>query len=154
MQRSCTQPNGFVNNDDDCDDTMGTISPSIVEVCDGIDNNCDGQTDEAGATGSGNYYPDLDGDTFGDMYATPVTACSAPTGFVSDSTDCDDSTPITYAGGFVEICDGLDNDCDGQADESGTIGSGNYYPDLDGDTFGDMYATPVTNLFRSNWIRE
>ena len=46
---------------------MASISPSIVEVCDGFDNNCNGQTDEAGAIGSGNYYPDLDGDTFGDM---------------------------------------------------------------------------------------
>ena len=44
--QSCTQPSGYVVQGGDCDDSDATINPNAVEVCDGIDNNCDGVVDE------------------------------------------------------------------------------------------------------------
>jgi hypothetical protein len=65
------------------------------------------------------YYGDKDRDGFGDLYKalwTPSNV-SPPTGYVSNSTDCDD---INYAvnPGAIEYCDGIDNDCDNKTDES------------------------------------
>ena len=43
---ACSQPPGFVANDTDCDDTDAAVNPAAQEICDGIDNDCDGLTDE------------------------------------------------------------------------------------------------------------
>lgn len=50
----------------DCDDDDPAVRPGAIEWCDGVDNDCDGQTDEVGAFGCTTYYRDLDGDGFGD----------------------------------------------------------------------------------------
>lgn len=42
----CSQPDGYVENESDCDDTNASVHPEAEEICDGIDNNCDGATDE------------------------------------------------------------------------------------------------------------
>ncbi|TVR88641.1 MAG: T9SS C-terminal target domain-containing protein [Saprospirales bacterium] len=42
---ACEQPTGYVDNNLDCDDTDPDVNPDAVEVCDGIDNNCDGNID-------------------------------------------------------------------------------------------------------------
>jgi MYXO-CTERM domain-containing protein len=75
------------------------------------------------------YYPDTDGDGYGDG-ANPTTACFASVGFSADATDCDDAEGASFPGN-PEICDGLDNDCDGTVDnaaepcaEPGTTGTG------------------------------
>lgn len=44
--KTCEAIAGFVEDDTDCDDTLDTVNPSVAEVCDGIDNNCDGVLDE------------------------------------------------------------------------------------------------------------
>ena len=68
---------------------------------------------------SNSYYADVDSDGFGDP-AVSIMACSAPTGYVEDNTDCDDNDPNNYPGN-TEICgDGVDNNCDGNADEGCT----------------------------------
>ena len=119
-ETSCEQPSGYVDNAEDCDDLEAGNSPDGTEVCDGDDNDCDGTTDEDGADDALTWYADADGDGYGDADDS-TEACEQPSGYVDDDADCDDGdTGINP--GAVEICDGLDNDCDGDAD-AGTLGS-------------------------------
>ncbi len=62
------------------------------------------------------YFADKDGDGFGDPNDT-LSDCSPPAGFVLDSLDCDDSDSTIHPNA-AEICDGIDNNCDGQIDEN------------------------------------
>lgn len=128
-QQSNTQPTGYVSDDTDCDDTEPNAYPGNTEVCDGIDNNCDGQVDEGLLS---TFYADSDGDGFGNA-SDSVQACSAPAGYVSDNTDCDDTEGNNYPGN-TEVCDGIDNNCDGQVDEGVLL---TFFADSDGDGFGD-----------------
>jgi len=91
------------------------------EVCNGLDDNCNGQVDEGLTTGGGPWFLDADSDGFGDPFSTPSTACLQPVGFVADNTDCDDVNAATHPGA-VEICDGKDNNCNGVIDEGGVCG--------------------------------
>jgi gliding motility-associated-like protein len=133
---ACSPPNGYVDNDDDCDDTNNTIYLNAPELCDGIDNDCDGTIDEGATT---TYYTDADGDGFGDINATGVEACAPPNGTVDNNDDCDDANANVYPNA-PELCDGIDNDCDGTIDEGVTT---TYYTDADGDGFGDANSTGV-----------
>jgi len=119
--------------DEDCNDSDGTINPGATEVCDNIDNDCDGDVDEDVTT---TYYRDADGDGFGDL-DTYEDSCSAPTGYVPNGNDCDDADADAYPGNS-EVCDYIDNDCDGDVDEDVTT---TYYADTDGDEWGDASVT-------------
>ena len=99
---------------EDCDDGDAAINPAATEVCDEADNDCDGGVDE-GVTDT--FYQDQDGDGYGDPNDTQE-ACSAPSGYVSNDDDCDDSDAAIKPGA-TEVCDGVDNDCDGNVDEGG-----------------------------------
>ncbi len=70
------------------------------------------------------YYADGDGDGFGDFNNT-VTSCSPVDGFVSNADDCDDGENTVYPNA-PEICDGLDNNCDGNVDEGIDCGVGTF----------------------------
>ena len=134
-QVSCVEPQGYSSNDLDCDDSNGLVSPDAQEDCATLyDDNCNGVSNESGAIGETTWYLDADGDTYG----TPnvyLIECAAPTGFVSNSDDCNDlSDQATPVG--VEVCDGLDNDCDGTIDNSGSIGEVVWYVDADVDGYG------------------
>jgi hypothetical protein len=127
---------------DDCDDDDGAISPDNVEICDSVDNNCDGEVDEAEALGATVWYADSDGDSHGDPDAI-LMSCSTPYGHVLNSNDCDDSSAAAHPGG-TEVCgDGLDNDCNGEADEPEATDVSTWYADDDGDSFGDPAVSIV-----------
>ena len=116
---------------EDCDDGAADVYPGAVEVCDEVDQDCDGAVDE-GVTET--WYEDADGDGFGHASST-IEACAPPTGYGADASDCDDADRTVYPGA-VELCDDLDQDCDGVADED-AIDAGDWYTDGDGDGYGD-----------------
>ena len=97
---------------DDCDDENPLVSPNALEICDGIDNNCDGVVDEGVRS---IFYADTDDDGFGDE-DKPLEACEAPDGYVVIGTDCDDTESSVYPSA-IELCDKIDNNCDGVVDE-------------------------------------
>ena len=111
-QVATSQPAGYVSNNTDCDDGSATINPVATEANDGIDNNCDGQIDEGFVT----YYQDADNDGYGDP-ANSQVATSQPAGYVSNNTDCDDSSAAINPSA-TEVNDGVDNNCNGQIDET------------------------------------
>ena len=125
---ACSAPSGFVAVGNDCADDDSTSFPGAAERCDEADNDCDGTVDEDVLT---EWYADRDGDGFGDP-SLLLEECDPPTGYVSDSSDCDDDDDSAFPGG-TEVCDGADNNCDGAADEGVTT---TYYRDVDGDSYG------------------
>jgi Olfactomedin-like domain/Putative metal-binding motif len=76
---------------DDCDDTDSTINPSADELCDEIDNDCDGTSDPDSATDAADWYTDADGDGYGDPDSVPTTSCDGEDGTVDNDNDCDDT---------------------------------------------------------------
>ncbi len=162
----------------DCNDVDAAIGPDQTEICNDIDDNCDGVIDND-ASDAMMFYADGDGDGAGYLGSGEL-ACAAPPGFITDSTDCDDTDPtvhplaseddctdpkdyncdgsVGYADadgdGFpacedcddaaaavspnaTEICDGIDNDCNGEVDEDGAVGGSMWYLDKDNDGYGD-----------------
>ena len=96
---ACEVPNGFVSNGSDCDDTNDITYPSAEEICDGEDNNCDGDTDEGLME---THYVDADED-----------------GYVADTSggsDCDDTESTINPGATETYYDGVDSDCSGGSD--------------------------------------
>jgi PKD repeat protein len=87
---TCIAPANFVNQGGDCDDSNSAVHPGASEICNGLDDDCDGLIDEGF---------DADNDGF--------TTCQG---------DCDDNNALAYPGA-MELCNGLDEDCDGQIDE-------------------------------------
>jgi hypothetical protein len=130
----------------DCDDNNSAINPGVVEVCDEVDNNCDGQVDEGVKN---TYYRDVDGDGYGNPYNI-TDACSAPPGYVSDNTDCYDTEPNINPG-VAEVCDEVDNNCDGQVDEGV---KNTYFRDADGDGYGDMNKITDACLAPTGYISD
>jgi hypothetical protein len=128
--RSSTTTNG------DCDENNPLINPGVAEIpCNGIDDNCDGFIDENSVTVK--YFSDADGDGYGNAGFPPVFSCSGPpVGYVTDSTDCDDSNPNINPGMAEILCNGLDDNCNGQTDEGGPAPIA-YFLDADNDGFGD-----------------
>ncbi len=171
----------------DCDDHDPSANPAHLELCDGVDNDCDGLVDEPTAEdvtlwfedqdGDGfgvdeaqvlacdrpdgysaangdcddtdasvapnavTWYPDNDRDSYGDPNGEPVLLCWPPSGYVWDNSDCDDADPTVHPNAD-EVCDGVDNDCNGLVDDDAQDSS-LYYTDADGDGTGD----PATGVF-------
>ncbi|MEY3599232.1 MAG: hypothetical protein RL521_1654, partial [Bacteroidota bacterium] len=141
---ACSVPSGYVTNSTDCDDTDNTVYPGATETCNTIDDDCDGTIDEGVQN---TYYADADNDTYGDL-ATTTAACSAPTGYVANSTDCNDASATVYPGA-TETCNTIDDDCDGTTDEGVQT---TFYADADNDTYGDLATTTAACTAPSGYV--
>ena len=122
----------------DCDDAHATVAPGRAEICNGVDDNCNGQTDE-GVTGG--WFLDLDGDGFG---GGQVAACTLDQA-VDDDSDCQDDDPDIFPGAD-EHCDGVDENCDGAVDED-AVDAELWFEDHDGDGIGN----PELSLAACDW---
>jgi hypothetical protein len=100
---------------EDCDDGDASVHPGAEELCNGVDDDCDGTVDEE-AVDAPTWYGDGDGDGWGSDDDSEQ-ACQAPDGAVVDPGDCDDEDPGVHPEA-TEICDGLaDENCDGLVDD-------------------------------------
>lgn len=127
---SCSQPDGYVTDNTDCDDTNASINPAELEQCNDTDDNCDGNIDESVI--NQDYFADMDGDGFGDEFLGSF--CVAPANSSTDSGDCDD-TDAAINPDTEETCNDIDDNCDGNIDENVPVTT--YYADMDGDGFGN-----------------
>ena len=143
-----------VGNSDDCDDGDVEVNPDAIEVCDGVDNDCDDDVDEDDAADAATWYGDTDGDGFGDI-ADPRNACLEPSGYVADNTDCDDDN-IAINPGADELCSttGVDDNCDGTADEDTAADAGTWYADTDGDGYGDASSSSAACIEPSGAVAD
>jgi hypothetical protein len=168
--QACAAPSGYVGNSADCNDGNAAVRPGAAEICDGVDNNCNGQVDEgnpgggascgtcgggttvcsggavscsnAGA-GYGVYYRDADGDGWGNP-SLAVGSCGQPGGYVGNSADCNDGNAAVHPGA-AETCNGVDDNCNGSVDE----GSACSCASIDGCATGwnciASHCTPATS---------
>jgi hypothetical protein len=138
---ACGTPSGYVSDATDCDDGDASVNPGATEVCNSVDDDCDGAVDEDDAADATTWYADGDSDGYGDASDSDI-ACDAPSGYVADDSDCDDGDS-TINPAATEICDSVDNDCDGLVDDddSGVSGQSTWYADMDGDGYGDPTTT-------------
>jgi hypothetical protein len=137
---SCDSPTGYVASSTDCDDSNASAYPGAIENCDGIDEDCDGTTDED-AIDAIQSWADTDSDGYGDA-ADLVVECTVPAGYVTDASDCDDSRADVSPGG-TEVCDDIDQDCNGQVDDH-AVDAPTWYQDDDADGWGNAAHGEVT----------
>ena len=156
MVWACDMPADAEANADDCNDADSAINPAATEMCDELntDENCNGEGDEAGATGESMYYMDSDVDGYGDPDSSGM-ACDIAEGWVMDWSDCNDGdSAISPAA--VEMCDELNTDenCDGSAEEAGATGESTYYMDTDGDGYGDAASSAMACDLSAGWVAD
>ncbi|HKI46861.1 MAG TPA: MopE-related protein [Balneolales bacterium] len=123
---------------DDCNDSDAAIHNGASEICDGLDNNCNSAVDEGLVFRT--YYQDSDSDYYGNAAEASTTCDGAPSGYVLNDTDCNDTDAAVNPGvdgdsdgasvctdcddadpnrfpGNAEVCDGVDNDCNDDIDD-------------------------------------
>ncbi|MEZ4321575.1 MAG: MopE-related protein [Myxococcota bacterium] len=131
---TCPAPPGHVQNAADCDDTRPTVYAGAVELCDTLDNDCDGMVDENAPNLS--WYPDGDGDGYGS--GTAIQSCQQPVGYALANTDCNDADDTIHPNA-PELCDPVDRNCDGSP-TNGAVDTTRRWNDLDGDGYGNPAA--------------
>ncbi|MFI5172554.1 MAG: MopE-related protein [Chitinophagales bacterium] len=109
---ACEPPAGYVADFSDCNDADNAVIPGGSEICNAIDDNCDGNIDEGVLIA---FYADADGDGFGTSDLI-IYDCTAPAGYSSSDMDCDDAANSVNPDA-EEILNGVDDNCDGAIDE-------------------------------------
>jgi hypothetical protein len=150
--KSCSQPSGYVSSSTDCDDADKTVNPGATELCNGKDDNCDGTTDESTAADVKTWYQDVDGDGYGTPLASKVQ-CTQPSGYVSSNTDCNDTDKAVNPGA-AEVCNGKDDDCNGQTDEGSATDAKTWYQDADVDKYGNPNKSKKTCTQPSGYVTD
>lgn len=103
----CKQPVGYVKLATDCNDSNPAVNPTAKEICNLIDDNCDGKIDEGFEQFV--WFKDSDGDGDGDPDSLMPPSCQQPEGYVKNSWDCDDNNPNVKAGSVLwSSADGVD----------------------------------------------
>ena len=135
-----TVPDGYLDNSDDCDDTVATMYKGApctsTEGCKGTLNaNCTCESTEE----VGTWYEDSDGDGFGNP-EKPLITCDPPSNYVQNKADCDDNNASIYPGAICESSTA--KECYGEYDDScvcnvNTDAARDIFRDNDGDGFGD-----------------
>ena len=155
----CSQPNGYVEDGGDCDDSNMDAFPTALEICNGLDDDCNGVADNDVVYNT--YYQDVDGDGFGNSNVT-VSSCDLVDGYVEMGNDCDDNN-VNVNPNATELCStNFDDDCDGLVNEvcvpgndhsgspswmspSATLICNNYAGTL-------LAATPSNSFGTSSWV--
>lgn len=110
---SCTQPAGFVPDSTDCNDANAAIHPGAPEICNFIDDDCDGQIDDGVNL---TVYRDEDNDGYGNPLSSAVVCTMPSSGYTLDNTDCNDADSTVHPE-LAELCNGKDDNCNGKVDE-------------------------------------
>jgi hypothetical protein len=142
--QACALPGGAVRTGGDCDDDNALVHPGVAEVCNGIDDDCDGLVDFDDDLSTPTWYGDADGDGYGlDTVIKVAPGCEPPKGYAAAPGDCDDNDAAVNPDG-QEVCNGYDDDCDQLVDSADSSVDGElYYEDEDNDGFGNATGTPV-----------
>jgi len=124
---ACALPANYVTNNRDCNDASEAVYPGADEICNLVDDNCDGSIDELVQV---TVYRDNDDDAFGSVETS--LQCPGTSGWASVSGDCNDSNS-RVSPGAAEACNGIDDNCNGSVDE---LLLATLFRDLDADGFG------------------
>jgi hypothetical protein len=147
--QACSAPDKYVTVNNDCNDSSSTIHPNAEELCNGIDDDCDGTYDE-GCSALNTYYRDIDGDGYGNVNVT-IQANSVPSGYASNDDDCNDSNSAINPG-QNELCNSIDDDCDGTVDES--CSTTTWYRDADSDGYGNPSISTTATSKPSGYVSD
>lgn len=128
---SCNDTIGYVTNNIDCNDLDNLIHPGVEDLCNTVDDDCDGVMDEDALFLT--WYLDFDSDGFGNLNIDSVS-CFELVGYVFNTTDCNDEN-ILINPDANELCNNVDDNCDTYIDEG--LPFINYYLDADSDLFGN-----------------
>lgn len=142
----------------DCDDEDAGVHPGAVELCNGVEDDCDGQVDDNDPDvvipDGVITWQDADGDGYGNA-SVALLRCGPGSGWVLDATDCDD-TDAAVQPLAIELCgDGIDNDCDdlwGEDDPDVDTSGIPYWPDEDDDGYGDEDVLPNYCYRPDGWV--
>ncbi len=112
---SCTVVPDRILNGGDCNDQEPLVNPSMPELCNSIDDDCDGVADNG-------FQPmllveDADGDGFGARAGKSMIGCPPIANYAPSFDDCNDRDATVHPGA-AEVVNGRDDNCNGQSDEA------------------------------------